>query len=103
MPNLTKRDIVLKIAEENPTLTQTQIFNVLQKTLDHITDALSKGQKVEIRNFGVFEVLLRKQKLGRNPKNPGVGIPIPARAAVKFLVGKVMRERVRQLTEKLKK
>ncbi|MDH4470157.1 MAG: integration host factor subunit beta [Verrucomicrobiae bacterium] len=102
MQNLTKRDLVMKIAKET-NLIQEQVFSVIQKTLDHITDALAKGQSIELRNFGVFEVVLRRPKPGRNPNHPEVEITIPSRAVVKFSAGKVMRERVRELTERLKK
>lgn len=102
MENFTRRELVLKISEEKSNLTQTEIFNVIQKTFDHITNALAKGRNVELRNFGVFEVVLRKSKPGRNPKDPTVNVLIPARAVVKFSSGKIMRERVLQLTGKLK-
>ena len=70
MPNLTKRDLVVKISNETG-LVQHQVFEVIQKTLDHITSALSKGQDVELRNFGVFQVRLSKARVGRNPNIPG--------------------------------
>lgn len=102
MQSLTKRELVLKISEEKQNLTQAEIFSVIQKTFDHITNALAEGRNIELRNFGVFEVVLRKPKPGRNPKNPTVSVPIPARAVVKFVSGKIMRHRVLNLTEKLK-
>jgi len=49
MQNFTKRDLVLKISEEQPNLTQMEIFTVIQKTLDKITDSLANGRKVEGR------------------------------------------------------
>lgn len=101
MANLTKRDLVLKISQETG-LNQRDVFNVIQKTLDHITDALSTARNVELRNFGVFEVVLRKAKPGRNPKKPNINVPIPARAMVKFSSGKIMRHRVLELTNQLK-
>ena len=101
MSNLTKRDIVLKIAEETG-LIQSNVFNVVQKTLDHITDALAKGQNVELRNFGVFEARLVKSRVGRNPNRPETDVVIPARATAKFSAGKIMRERVLLRTNELK-
>ena len=56
---LTKRDLVVRISEETG-LVQLQVIEVVQKTLDYITEALAKGDKVELRNFGVFEVKVRK-------------------------------------------
>ncbi len=94
---LTKRDIVIRISEETG-LIQTQVFDVVQKTLDHIAESLAKGDKVELRNFGVFEVKIRKARVGRNPNKPETDVPIPARAMVKFKAGKEMRAEVLKLT-----
>jgi nucleoid DNA-binding protein len=96
---LTKRDIVVRISEETG-LIQTQVFEVVQKTLDHIAEALAKGDKVELRNFGVFDVKIRKARVGRNPNRPETDVPIPARAMVKFKAGKEMRAEVLKLTPK---
>lgn len=93
MANLTKRDLVVQISNDTG-LVQQDVFAVIQKTLDHITDALASGQNVELRNFGVFEVRLTKPRVGRNPNQPENDVPIPARATVKFKAGKVMRQRV---------
>jgi nucleoid DNA-binding protein len=53
-----------------------------------ITEALAKGDKVELRKFGVFEVKVRKARVGRNPNKPETDVPIPARSMVKFKAGK---------------
>ena len=100
MPNLTKRDIVLQVSKETG-ITQQEVFAVVQLTLDSITDALASGRDVEIRNFGVFEVRLTKARVGRNPKDPGTDVPIPARATVKFKSGKIMTQRVLLRTAEL--
>jgi nucleoid DNA-binding protein len=96
---LTKRDLVVRISEETG-LIQTQVFDVVQKTLDHIAESLAKGDKVELRNFGVFEVKIRKARVGRNPNKPEVDVPIPARSMVKFKAGKEMRVEVLRLATK---
>ena len=96
---LTKRDLVIRISEETG-LIQTQVFDVVQKTLNYITESLAKGDKVELRNFGVFDVKIRKARIGRNPKHPETDVPIPARAMVKFKAGKEMRAEVLKLTPK---
>jgi len=96
---LTKRDLVIRISEETG-LIQTQVFEVVQKTLNYITEALAKGDKVELRNFGVFDVKIRKARVGRNPNKPETDVPIPARAMVKFKSGKEMRAEVLKLTPK---
>jgi nucleoid DNA-binding protein len=94
---MTKRDLVVRISEETG-LVQQNVLDVVQKTLDYISDAVTKGQKVELRNFGVFEVKIRKPRVGRNPNSPATDVPIPARAVVKFKPGKEMREAVLKLT-----
>jgi nucleoid DNA-binding protein len=93
---LTKRDLVLRISEESG-LTQNQVFDVVQKTLDGITNALANGDRVEFREFGVFEVKVRKARVGRNPNKPEIDVPIPARSLVKFKMGKIMRVKVLKL------
>jgi len=94
---LTKRDLVVRISEETG-LIQTQVFDVVQKTLDYISEALAKGDKVELRNFGVFDVRIRKARVGRNPNRPKTNVPIPTRATVKFRAGKEMRSQVLKLS-----
>ena len=96
---LTKRDLVIRISEETG-LTQAQVLEVVQKTLDHIAESLSKGDKVELRNFGVFEVKTRKARVGRNPNAPETDVPIPARCVVKFKPGKEMAAYVIKLPPK---
>jgi nucleoid DNA-binding protein len=96
---LTKRDLVIRISNETG-LTQQQVFDVVQKNLDYISEAHSNGDKVELRNFGVFEVKVRKARVGRNPNRPETDVPIPARAMVKFKAGKEMRGEVLKLPAK---
>lgn len=94
---MTKRDLVVRISEETG-LVQQDVLDVVQKTLDYISDAVTQGRKVELRNFGVFEVKVRKARVGRNPNAPAADVPIPPRAVVKFKPGKEMREAVLKLT-----
>ena len=70
---MTKRDLVIRISNETG-LVQQQVLDVVQKTLDYIAEAVSKGrQRMELRNFGVFEVKVRKARIGRNPNAPATG------------------------------
>jgi len=94
---LTKRDLVTRISNETG-LSQQQVLDVVQKTLDYIAEALARNDKVELRNFGVFEVKIRKPRIGRNPNAPEKDVPIPERAVVKFKPGKEMRESVAKLS-----
>ncbi len=102
MATLTKRDLVVKISNETG-MVQHQVYEVIQKTLDFITDALSENDVVELRNFGILEVKLTKPRVGRNPNVPGSEFKIPERATVKFKMGKVMRQRVSKLSATLKR
>ena len=89
----TKRDLVMRIADDTG-LIQQDVYKVIQKTLDYISESLAHGENVELRNFGVFEVRERKQRIGRNPNKPEQVVTIPTRNVVKFKPGKIMRERV---------
>src|SRR5256885_2384208 len=102
MPTLTKRDLVVKISNETG-MVQHQVLDVVQKTLDHIVETLAAGDTVELRNFGVLDVKLTKQRVGRNPNVPGSHFIIPARATVKFKAGKIMRQRVEKLSAAMKR
>ena len=90
---MTKRDLVMRIADETG-LIQQDVYAVIQKSLDYIVEALNEGDTVEFRNFGVFEVRERKQRIGRNPNKPENVVTIPARNVVKFTPGKIMREKI---------
>ncbi len=94
---MTKRDLVVRISEETG-LIQEQVLSVVQRTLDYISEALAKGETIELRNFGVFEMKIRKARIGRNPNSPEKDVPIPPRAIVKFKPGKEMRDAVLRLT-----
>ena len=96
---MTKRDLVIRISTETG-LVQQQVLEVIQKTLDYIAEAVAQGKTVELRNFGVFEVKVRKARIGRNPNAPAADVRIPPRAVVKFKPGKEMREAVLKLTPK---
>jgi len=89
----TKRDLVMRISEETG-LIQQDVHEVIQKTLDYITESLTRGENVEFRNFGVFEVTERKSRIGRNPNKPDQVVTIPTRKVVKFKPGKVMKHQV---------
>lgn len=87
---MTKKKLINSISGENK-LHPNDVRTVIQAFLDKMTDCLSDGERLEFRDFGVFEVVKRKQKIGRNPKNASVPIVIPERLAVKFTPGKKMR------------
>lgn len=90
---MTKRDLVIRIAEET-NLVQEDVHVVIQKTLDYITEALVRGEHIEFRDFGVFEVCVRRSRIGRNPNRPQDVVQIPERRVVKFKPGKEMKRKV---------
>jgi nucleoid DNA-binding protein len=90
---VTKRDLVVRISNETG-MVQQDVLDIVQKTLDCIGEALANGHKVELRNFGVFEVKLRKARVGRNPNVPTKDVPIPERFVVRFKPGQDMRTQV---------
>ena len=83
-------------------LIQQEIMEVVQKTLNYIGEALARGDKVELRNFGVFEVKVRRARVGRNPNAPSAIVPIPQRCVVRFRPGKEMRAEVLKLPPRLR-
>ncbi|HSW73396.1 MAG TPA: HU family DNA-binding protein [Chlamydiales bacterium] len=93
MTTITKKKLIQQISQ-NRNLHPNDVRNVIQAFLDAMTDSLSIGDRLEFRDFGVFEVVERKQKIGRNPKNAAVPIVIPARRAVKFTPGKKMKKMI---------
>ncbi|MDD5482383.1 MAG: integration host factor subunit beta [Kiritimatiellae bacterium] len=90
---MTKRDLVMRIAKTTG-LVQEDVLAVLQMTLDCIIEALARGENVEFRNFGVFEVQVRKARIGRNPNKPTHTVTIPSRKVVKFKMGRIMKARI---------
>ena len=90
---LTKRELVVRIANELG-MGQQDVYRVIQKTLDYITESLQQGKHVEFREFGVFEVVTRKSRIGRNPHKPADVVRIPPRKTVKFKPGRLMKQAV---------
>lgn len=93
MATVTKKKLVQVISQDKG-LHPNDVRDVIQSFLDRMTDFLARGDRLEFRDFGVFEIVERKQKIGRNPKNASVPIVIPARKAVKFTPGKKMKKMV---------
>ncbi len=94
--NLTKREIVLQIYEKTG-FPQKEVQTTVQMTLDIIMNALAAGRNVELRNFGVLEVQVRKARVGRNPNKPETEVVIPQRAVVKFKSGKILKAKLKKL------
>ena len=94
---VTKRDLATRVRvalRSDVKMHQAQVADVITHTLDAIRDALVNGDTVELRNFGVFKIEIRKERIGRIPKDPSVDIRIPARKVVKFRSGKEMKNQL---------
>jgi nucleoid DNA-binding protein len=94
---VTKKEIVRTISEELG-LTQLRTKEIVQKTFDAIVETLVEEGRIELRNFGVFEVKKRAARKARNPRT-GDRVHVPEKYVVTFKPGKEMEERVRQLQE----
>lgn len=96
---LTKKDLVSRISE-TAGLDSKKAKMALSAVMDGIQDAITSGHDVELRKFGVFEVQMRKSRIGRNPNSPEKDIVIPERLVVKFKPGKVLKEKLSKLAVK---
>ena len=94
---MTKKDIVRTISEEVG-LTQQQTKEIVQKTFDAIIESLVRERRIELRNFGVFEVKPRAARKARNPRT-GEQVDVPKKYVVTFKPGKYMEAKVRDLDE----
>jgi nucleoid DNA-binding protein len=92
---VTKKEIVKTISEEIG-LTQLKTKEIVQKTFDAIVETLVEERRIELRNFGVFEVKKRAARKARNPRT-GDKVFVPEKYVVTFKPGKEMEERVREL------
>ena len=92
---MTKNDMVQKIARRMG-LPNNHVLRIVQMTLDGITEVLVTEGRLELRNFGIFEMKNRKPRKARNPKT-GEAVMVPARKAVTFTAGKFMADRVNGL------
>lgn len=93
---MTKKKLIQSISSDK-NIHANDVRHVIQAFLDRMMQALAEGERLEFRDFGVFEVVVRKAKIGRNPKNAAIPIVIPSRQAVKFTPGKKMRKLIENL------
>jgi integration host factor subunit beta len=92
MATVTKREMIDKVSERTG-LKRTDVQEVLQQLLDQIISELKKGNRLEFRDFGVFEVRERAMRIAQNPKTLEK-VTVPAKRAVKFKVGRLMRDSI---------
>jgi integration host factor subunit beta len=89
---IAKRDLAERIAERKG-LGQVQTLEIIQAFLDDMIDELAKGNRLEFRDFGVFETVARKPRTALNPKTLEK-VQVPARVVVKFKTGRLLKEKV---------
>jgi nucleoid DNA-binding protein len=92
---VTKKDIVRTIAEQIH-LPQLRTKQLVQRTFDALIDTLVRERRIELRNFGVFQIKKREARMARNPRT-GEKVPVHAKFVVTFKPGKEMEARVREL------
>jgi len=92
---MTKKDIVRTISEQID-LPQLRTKELVQRTFDALIDALVREGRIELRNFGVFQIKRREARMARNPRT-GERVPVQAKSVVTFKPGKEMEARVREL------
>ena len=90
MKTITRKQIILEIARRKG-MDPKDVQRIVTEFLLAVTDNLAEGNRFEFRDFGVFEVVERKSKIGRNPKSPETPILIPARQRVKFSPGRKLK------------
>lgn len=90
---MIKSELVQVIAERNPHLYQRDVENIVNAILDEITQALARGDRVELRGFGAFSVKNRPARIGRNPRT-GVKVSVDEKWVPFFKTGKELREKL---------
>ncbi|MEM9626377.1 MAG: integration host factor subunit beta [Pseudomonadota bacterium] len=90
---MTKSDLIKRLADANPHLTQRDIEKIVSTVFDEVTDALANRDRVELRGFGAFSVREREARVGRNPRT-GAEVSVPDKVVPYFKTGKELRERL---------
>ena len=90
---MIKSELVQRIASQNPHLYQRDVENIVNAILGEITNAMAKGDRVELRGFGAFSVKHRPARTGRNPRT-GAHVSVDQKSVPFFKTGKEMRERL---------
>ncbi|MBL6688512.1 MAG: integration host factor subunit beta [Pseudomonadales bacterium] len=90
---MTKSELIEKLAASQSQLTAKDMELAVKMILDHMSDALARGERIEIRGFGSFSLHYRAPRLGRNPKS-GAPVSLPGKYVPHFKPGKELRDRV---------
>jgi integration host factor subunit beta len=92
-PKMIKSELIARLAEQNPHLYQRDVERIVTTVFDEITDALQRGDRVELRGFGAFSVKRRPARIGRNPRT-GDSVAVAEKFVPFFKTGKDLRERL---------
>ena len=90
---MVRSELLQKLCDHHPSLLRKDIEKILEIIFIEITEALRKGENIEIRGFGVFKTAIRKARIGRNPKN-SQSIQIPEKKAIKWKMSKTFFNRL---------
>jgi integration host factor subunit beta len=90
---MTRSELIAGLAEDNPHLTVAEVERIVAALFDEMTDALARGERVELRGFGAFTVKLRGARSGRNPRT-GETVEVSQKSVPFFKAGKELRERI---------
>ena len=96
MATITKKELIDRIAD-GTTQRRVQVKRVVQQFLDEVISELGRGNRLEFRDFGVFETKLRKARKAQNPKTLEP-VEVPAKRTVKFKVGRLMKQKLAEMT-----
>ena len=90
---MTKSELIMRLAERNPHLFHRDVERIVTTVFDEITEALARGDRVELRGFGAFSVKQRDARTGRNPRT-GESVSVIEKIVPFFKTGKQLRERL---------
>ncbi len=90
---MIRSELIQKIADENPHLYQRDVERIVNTIFDEITDAMARGERVELRGFGAFSVKKRDARVGRNPRT-GESVSVEEKHVPFFKTGKLLRDRL---------
>ena len=90
---MTKSELIARLAEANPHLFQRDVERIVSTIFDEISNALARGDRVELRGFGAFSVKQREARVGRNPRT-GEAVKVSSKHVPFFKTGKLLRDKL---------
>jgi integration host factor subunit beta len=90
---MIRSELIQTVADQNPHLFQRDVERIVNTIFEEITDAMARGERVELRGFGAFSVKKRDARVGRNPRT-GEAVDVDAKSVPFFKTGKLLRDRL---------